>query len=330
MSTLRLEDGVEAGDEHVGRYVADDHVVYPLEHLARRVKALGRRAEHSTSRRHHQGGGHTLVRHVTDDKAELAVVELQEVVEVAAYLASGLVVSRKLVAGQIRHMFGEKGLLHQARDPELLLDALALLGLLLLLADELGYLHSRCCLGSQVVEELPVVGRVLLLGEARPQVEKPDQLALAHQRHDHLDVGFLHGPEGRRIQIELVDLDHPGSAGEVSHNGVVGRYLHRGPWLLAGSLHNGLGDLLAGLLSPVTSEEALPETLPVSLLCRHRTSSPLILVAKRLPDVTKSVTKSLLSEICKVIVSRLPFCVASLWSQLARAALSCSPMLTFS
>src|SRR5215217_2253290 len=107
MSTLRLEDGVEASDEHVGRYVAHDHVVYPLEHLARRVEALGRRAEHSTSRRHHYGGRHTLVRHVTDDEAELAVVELQEVVEVAAYLAGGLVVSRKLVAGQIRHMFGE-------------------------------------------------------------------------------------------------------------------------------------------------------------------------------------------------------------------------------
>src|SRR5215203_2085038 len=107
MSTLRLEDGVEAGDEHVWRYVADDHVVYPLEHRARRVKALGRRAEQGAGRRHHYGGGHTLVRHVTDDEAELAVVELQEVVEVPAYLASGLVVSRKLVAGQIRHMFGE-------------------------------------------------------------------------------------------------------------------------------------------------------------------------------------------------------------------------------
>ena len=97
----------------------------------------------------------------------------------------------------------------QARDPELLLDALALLGLLLLLADELGDLHRRGRLGSQIVEELPVVGRVLLLGEARPQVEKPDQLALAHQGHDHLDVGFLHGPEGGRIEVELVDLDHP-------------------------------------------------------------------------------------------------------------------------
>src|SRR5688572_32895069 len=98
MSTLRLEDGVEAGDEHVGRDVADDHVVYPLEDLARRVEALGGGAKHGTGRRHHYGGGHALVRHVTDDEAEAAVFELQEVVEVAAHLASGLVVSSKLVA----------------------------------------------------------------------------------------------------------------------------------------------------------------------------------------------------------------------------------------
>jgi hypothetical protein len=70
--------------------------------------------------------------------------------------------------------------LDEACDPQLLLYALALLGLLLLLANELGDLHRRCGLGGQVVEELPVVGRVLLLGEARPQVEQPDQLALAH------------------------------------------------------------------------------------------------------------------------------------------------------
>jgi hypothetical protein len=70
--------------------------------------------------------------------------------------------------------------LDEACDPQLLLYALALLGLLLLLANELGDLHRRRGLGGQVVEELPVVGRVLLLGEARSQVEQPDQLALAH------------------------------------------------------------------------------------------------------------------------------------------------------
>src|SRR5919112_5093109 len=107
MSTLRLEDGVEAGDEHVGRYVAYDHVVYPLEYLARRVEALGGGAEHGAGRGHYYSGGHPLVRHVTDDEAELAVVELQEVVEVAAYLARRLVVGRYIPAGDLGHSLGE-------------------------------------------------------------------------------------------------------------------------------------------------------------------------------------------------------------------------------
>src|SRR5215218_5237837 len=218
----------------------------------------------------------------------MAVVELQEVVEVAAYLAGWLVVCRYIPAAELGHRLGQQGLLDQARDPELLLNALALLGLLLLLADELGDLHRRCCLGGQVVEELPVVGRVLLLGEARPQIEKPDQLALAHQGHDHLDCGFLHGPEGRRIQIELVDLDHPGSAGEVSHDRVVGRYLDlRGRYLL-GSFRD--RRCLLGCLASVASKEVLPESSFVFCLRRHLISFTTIVYTKRLSIVTKSVT----------------------------------------
>ena len=194
----------------------------------------------------------------------------------------------------------------QARHLEFLLDALALLGLLLLLADELRDLHRRRGLGREVVQELPVVGRVLLLGEARPQVEQPDQLALAHERHDHLDVGGFHGPQGGRVEVELLDLDHPRGASEVGHDGIVGRYLQLGRGLLARSFDYGLGDLLAGLLPPVTSEETLPETLPASLLCRHLTSSIPILVGHRLPDVTKSVTKPYLRVIYRGIVSRPP------------------------
>src|SRR5215213_8124790 len=253
-------------------------------------ESLGRSAEHGAGSRHHQGGGYALVRNITDDEAEPAVVEIQEVVEIAAHLAGGLVVGRYLVAGSVGYVLGEEGLLDQARDPELLLDALAFLGLLLLLADELGYLHGRRGLGGQVVQQLPVVSRVLLLGEARPQVEEPDQLALAHQRHDHLDVGFFHGPQGGRIEVELVDLYHPRGAGEVSHDGIVGRYLQFRPSFLKGSLHDGRGDLLLGLLLLVTPEETLPETLSASLLCRHVTSSSAIVAGKRLPDVTKSAT----------------------------------------
>ena len=100
----------------------------------------------------------------------MVLIELQEVVEVPSYLPSWLVVSSKLVASHIRHMFGQEGLLDEAGNPELLLYALPLLSLLLLLANELGYLHSRGRLGCQVVQQLPVVCGVLLLGEARSKV----------------------------------------------------------------------------------------------------------------------------------------------------------------
>ena len=179
----------------------------------------------------------------------------------------------------------------QARHPELLLDALPLLGLLLLLADELRHLHRRRGLGGEVVQELPVVRRVFLLGEARTEIEEPDQLPLAHERYDHLDVRLLHGPQGGRVEVELLDLDHPRGAREVGDDGVVGCYLQLWPGLLDRGLDYGLGDILAGLLPVVSSEETLPETLPAFLLCRHLTSSIPILVAYRLPDVTKSVTK---------------------------------------
>ena len=198
--------------------------------------ALGRGAQQSAGRRHHQGRRHAFVRNVPDDEAETAVFEIQEVVEVAADLARGLVVGRKPVAGQVWHALGEEGLLDQARHPELLLDALPLLGLLLLLANELRHLHRRRGLGGEVVQELPVVSRVLLLGESRAQVEKPDQLSLAHERHYHLDVSRLHGPQRGRIQVELLDLDHPGGAREVGNYGVVGRYLQLGRGLLGRGL----------------------------------------------------------------------------------------------
>jgi hypothetical protein len=40
-TTLRFEDGVEAGDEHVGGYVGDQQVVDLLKYFPRRVRGSG-------------------------------------------------------------------------------------------------------------------------------------------------------------------------------------------------------------------------------------------------------------------------------------------------
>ena len=68
------------------------------------------------------------------------------------------------------------------RDPELLLDALAGARLGLLAADELGDPQRGRRLRSERVEELAVVGGVVLAREARAEVEHPDELALADER----------------------------------------------------------------------------------------------------------------------------------------------------
>ena len=76
-----------------------------------------------------------------------------------------------------------------------------------LLADELGDADRRGGLGGERGQEAPVVGRVLLLGQARAQVERADQLALADQRDDQRDAGLAKLADRRRVQLERREVD---------------------------------------------------------------------------------------------------------------------------
>ena len=125
------------------------------------------------------------------DEADAAVGQRDDVVEVAADLARRAVVGGHLPAGQVGELLGEEVLLDQLRDLELLLEALARGGLGLLLADELADPQRRRGLRGEVVEQLAVVGGVLLLGQPRAEVEHADQLALADERDGELDAGGL-------------------------------------------------------------------------------------------------------------------------------------------
>jgi hypothetical protein len=65
--------------------------VDPPEYLARRVRRLGDGAQHAAGRGHDQGCRHALARSVPYHEAELAAFQLEEVIEVATYLACRLV-----------------------------------------------------------------------------------------------------------------------------------------------------------------------------------------------------------------------------------------------
>ena len=138
---------------------------------------------------HDEGRRDALVGDVADDDTDAALAKVDEVVEVAADDARRAVVRGDLPLGQVRQLAREELLLDQLRDLELLLVALALGGLGGLLADELRDADGGRGLGGEGREEAAVVGGVVLLGQARAQVERPDQLALRDERDDERDAG---------------------------------------------------------------------------------------------------------------------------------------------
>ena len=158
----------------------------------------------AVGRRHDQRGRHALVGDVADDDPELAVGQLEEVVEVAADLAGRPVVRGDVPAGQVGQLLRQELLLDQPGDVQLLLDPLAGEGLGLLLADQLRHADGRGGVGRQVLEQPAVVGGVLPLRPARAQAQHADQLARRHQRHDETDAGLPQGPDARRVQGDAV------------------------------------------------------------------------------------------------------------------------------
>ena len=139
---------------------------------------------------HDQRRRHALVGHVADRDADPAAGHLDEVVEVATDGPGRTVVRGDLPLRQVRQLARQELLLDEGRDPHLLLEALALGGLVRLLADELGDADGRRGLGGEGRQEAAVVRRVLLLGQPGAEVEGPDQLALGDEWYDQGDPGL--------------------------------------------------------------------------------------------------------------------------------------------
>src|SRR5919202_1466186 len=95
-AALGVEDGVEAGHEHVGWDVGDQQIVGPSQYIPRRARGLGYCPEHAAGASHNQRCRHPLTRGVPHDHSQPALREEVEVVEVSSYLPSWLVVRRHL------------------------------------------------------------------------------------------------------------------------------------------------------------------------------------------------------------------------------------------
>ena len=108
-------------------------------------------------------------------------------------------------------------MLNQARDAQFLLQPFTLLRLDLLFAHQLRHAHGRRSLRGEVVEQGAIVGRVVLIAQARAEIQQADQFALRHQRHDQPRARFAQLTQGGRIEMKFVDLDHAGRTAEVGH-----------------------------------------------------------------------------------------------------------------
>src|SRR5215210_825342 len=126
-----IQKGGQAGNVHVGRDILVESVIDVFQYLPWRAQPVGG-LQHRAGDRHHEGRRHSLAANISHDQPQPAVRQLQEIVEVAADLARGLVVGRYLVVGKPWQRFRQEGLLDQAGNVQLLFEALPLLGLLLL------------------------------------------------------------------------------------------------------------------------------------------------------------------------------------------------------
>src|SRR5215207_788704 len=100
MAPPGVEDGVEAGDEHVGWYAGDQRLVDLGQYLTRRggVQGPGGELQHAAGGGHHQCCRHALACCVSHDHSESALRKKVEVVEVSPYLPGWPVVGSDLPA----------------------------------------------------------------------------------------------------------------------------------------------------------------------------------------------------------------------------------------
>jgi hypothetical protein len=123
---------------------------------------------------------------------------------------------------------GQEALLDELRHVQLAVDSLALADLLLPPAHQLGQPQGGRRLAGQVAEQRAIVGRVAPLAAPRAQVEQPDQLPLADQRHHQLGAGRAELAQGGGVEPQRPEVDRSAEPLDVRRERVAGRDLEPG------------------------------------------------------------------------------------------------------
>src|ERR687894_792596 len=98
-ATLWVEDGVEAGDEHVRRDASQQCFVDLRQHLPRRrSRSCGDSSQEGADPGHHQSRWHTLACSVPHSESHPTVGTNVEIVEISSYLSGGPAIGRYLPA----------------------------------------------------------------------------------------------------------------------------------------------------------------------------------------------------------------------------------------
>src|SRR5215211_7819528 len=111
-AALWVEDAIEAGDERAWRDVGIQDLVGLRQHLPwSDVPSSGDGTKHALGVGHHQRRRNTLAGDIAYDEAYTAVLQAEEVVEVATHLSCGLVTVGQLPALELGQVLRVKGML---------------------------------------------------------------------------------------------------------------------------------------------------------------------------------------------------------------------------
>ena len=226
--------GIVGGEEEGGvavrrRGFVDQHVdlVHELGEIAGSVE--GDAAERGAEAGHEERGGDAFAGDVTDGEAEAAVLEIEDVVVVAADTEGGAAGSGEGGAGDDGHLLREEALLDFAGDLHLAVDALALGGFGGEGVGELGNFEGEAGLAGDGLQDLEIgagPGGLRALGS---ESHDAHEAVAAGEGNEELGVeqveGVTFGDAGHEVPgVGVVAIEAGGlvGVGEVADGGGLG------------------------------------------------------------------------------------------------------------